>query len=89
MGLPQCVTIKKWRNNRGLSVAWKESVEVKEFILGVFGDEELRNLKKWTDIKICEDNENVESLQFTNFDYLRICDKRYRGVDLPLSKKPE
>ena len=95
---PSGKTVKNWRDNRGLSVAWKESVEVKEFIIGVDGDEELRSLKKWTEMKIREDNEklptgvlsfDVESLQITHFDYLRICDESYMGIDLPLSKKPE
>ena len=94
---PSGKTIKKWRDNRGLSVAWKDSVEVREFIIGVDGDEELRNLRQWTDMKINEDNEklptgvmsfDVESLQITHFDYLRICDESYMGIDLPLSKDP-
>ena len=91
---PSAQEVKKWRDNRSLSYEWKRDVGVKEFIIGVSGDMDLCDVGSWFTYNHAKDQGNmptgvvslnVECIDITYFDLLRITSEAYHGVEFPLS----
>ena len=95
---PSIEEVKRWGDFRGLSIDWMNSVGVKEFIIGVDGKMDMCDMGSWY-VHNMERNKStmptgvvsldVKYVPITYFDTLRISSRKYRGLELPLSKKLE
>ena len=94
--IPSSNVLDVWKEARGVSYEYVQSLDVREFVVGVNTERDMVDFRKWIFRNIEVGNEvdmdcsvlsfDVEEIPITLYDLKRMSDKSFRGTDLIIAK---